>query len=748
MLCGTIIYGFIFAKKNKIMTLGGGMIIGPLSFLLILEIASYIVKGVFWIKILFLFYILFVGVLGYKKREKIAFLFAKSHISFTSMFPILVIAFYVVSIFLYGRSAITGGDSSTYWGIASSFAHGNYPTVLPWQPEFLTVYHEGAFIFLGSLLALTSINIAALHFYFSFYIIAGLFLFVTGLAKEKNNNFFVFLPAVLGIIVYIAPVLPISNIFTFFSTCFNPASLPLLASLPQAGDIKAAAGAGVQSLGGLFYSNFYSFGLSVFFLFISAFMTEIKKPFYKITLLTILLFLLLSIDETFFLIALALLIGWFVRLVFQTGIKYTIKPIIYFIILFLCLFFVLQNPIRDSLLTPSMLLPRFAFLDRNSALFAERISYMQSSSITDQILHITWYLPSIIVLISILIIFSLTIRSGLAFILSCAAVIALFCGSIIVNTFWPANGLRFINTAYNLATFAIGFLLLEFFKHKQKFFRFVGILFLIFLLPSLIASHIKLFATLLKDDGNYIRTLGYTNPSLDWIIEHVPSTKRILFVDDFPTSYLYSSNTADALEYYGIFVPTADPGTKVLNVDNEGYWFDAITTLSPHSLKTLKIDYLFVKNPVPIRFDNYIKEKLTNSAYFEPIHNSSEGNLYKVHESYFSLPEHITTLHAIVNAIPERSSVYLGTFTIPEVRKAFLLSLSTSTKLYGKVYSIGYDYPMYIERKFPIIQAAGSAFNSVDYAILPLDTRPSNFIKGNYDKMLQTSYAVLWKRID
>ena len=67
---------------------------------------------------------------------------------------------YLSLIILRVGNTVTGGDVITYWGIATSFARGNYPAVLPWQPNYLTVYHAGAFLVQGAIQSLSSVNIS------------------------------------------------------------------------------------------------------------------------------------------------------------------------------------------------------------------------------------------------------------------------------------------------------------------------------------------------------------------------------------------------------------------------------------------------------------------------------------------------------------------------------------------------------------------------------------------------------------
>src|SRR3989338_9019837 len=93
----------------------------------------------------------------------------KRRLDTSSSLLLIILALYIVFLYLYAAGFEIGADGDLYWGIATSFSRGDYPTVLPWQPNFLTVYHEGTFIIEGALRAISCASIETIHNFFSLF---------------------------------------------------------------------------------------------------------------------------------------------------------------------------------------------------------------------------------------------------------------------------------------------------------------------------------------------------------------------------------------------------------------------------------------------------------------------------------------------------------------------------------------------------------------------------------------------------
>lgn len=148
---GIVVFNLLHNTKNKLINIGAGMIVGLLVLLLLLSVLSYLFKGTLSISIIFILYsIICFYLYKHKKRFSFTSLF-KINPTKTNLTTITLILIYLVLIALYIPTSGLGPDTYMYQGIANSFVRGNYPTVLPWQPDFLTVYHHGAFIIFGAL---------------------------------------------------------------------------------------------------------------------------------------------------------------------------------------------------------------------------------------------------------------------------------------------------------------------------------------------------------------------------------------------------------------------------------------------------------------------------------------------------------------------------------------------------------------------------------------------------------------------
>lgn len=748
---GVTIFLKLFSSRNLMIILGGSMILGPLGFLLILSILSYVFKGDRAIALMFAGYFICNILLFANTKNK----FAKVQLSFKGIILFLILLIYSIFIMLYSFNVVVGGDVITYWGIATSFAHGNYPTVLPWQPEYLTVYHEGIFILEGAINSIAKGYISQIHFLFSGYIISSIFIFVTGIAWEKTKSLLSILPSVMGIICFSGPVMLIENV-GYFLKQFGGKSLHVILSklslFPQFGDIKYGFGGGATSISDLVYVNFRSFGLAAFFLFLYILLNN-KTNYRKYIILAIITILTVSIDETFFLIELPFLILnfiWYVR-------KFDFRQIVIlsytlFLTIF-SLFWLIQNPVRDSILTPSPDAPRFKLLSFHEPEFGSRIHYMDSSFATiEKSNHTTWFLPDLRWLLVIFFLLAFWKRSRWAIFLLSASVISIVFYLFIVNTFWYANAVRIILNAYELAFFALGFVIISIIVDRKR--RLIsGILILLLfllLMPQIITANARFFYYItLKSYDNITQAAG-SNETLDWIYTNLPQQSRLLFLENnFPSRTL----STIAVMQYGLIVPTADPNIKVLNIDSNGTWFDAGLSLDPTSLKSLNIQYIFIQNGAINRLTNSRKSQLNNIKFFKPIYRDFQGVLYKINPAFFAQKDFDITLKKISDFIPNKSSVYLDVFPISEIRKYFILSLTKRTRMYGYVYSIGADYPMYIETASVLPHFIG-VYNTqqmqshqYDYIITVPEKDPSNISAGSYKNIISTNYIVLWQRI-
>lgn len=743
---GVVIFSTFLKSRNKFLNVGGGMILGPTVFLFLLGILSYFLKGFTWISVIF-FSFTFLCLLIFLKNFKDIKKTYSFHISLNTALVFLITIFYLLFIGFFAKSAPVGGDVTTHWGIATSFARGNYPTVLPWQPNYLTIYHMGAFMVMGAIHAVANVNIYLVHIFFSVYLIWGIFLFVTGLAREKTRSLLCFIPAIFALILFGGPIiylrlfgdlfLPLTN---SISTVFNPRNIP-----PMLQDFRSSNGSGSSDLGGLVYGNFYTFGFSIFLIFIFLLNKKFSKGnLAKYLLLTVAAVLTLSVDESMFLIELPILVSYFLV---DNRKNFLRKGILYGVIcaaVFGILFFTIQNPVRDSLLTPARVESRFKLLSPHDLEFSDRVSFVSSRIFSTG--KDSWLLPSLPLVIIVILILSVLGRSYFPVSFSISALSSLIFSYLIVNTYWPANGLRFANQSSQILMLAIGFLLIDLLKNRRHkiLFPIIILVFSAVFLPQFINDNVN-FVNKAKDKkaNHFILGYGSRNPAFEWIIRNIPYNKKFLFVDEYPKTSNHSPLSLQATQSYGIFVPSVASDIKIISFEFGGEWYDGAVFLAPEALRKLNIDYVFVRPNGGSFFSEERKIELLKPEYFKYVYSDSEGTLYEVQSAFKNLEDKRMSLETMAKLIPDDSLVYLDRLRFSETRKGFLVLLSKRTKLVGPALSQGGDLFMYIEDFLPLTPTNN-----------PLEMLKSQYIitsgteglpKGaSFKKIAEIPYVSLW----
>ena len=748
-LNGLVIFHYFFKTRNKSLLVGGGMTVGVLVLILLMETLSYVFKGPLAITIIFILYTFICLVILRRKRGDVRKLLIINR-SPRNLLQILVIALFLIIFFLFSRGSPTGGDASTHWAIATSFARGNYPTVLPSQPDYLTAYHHGAFVAEGALHAVARVNISIIHYFFSTYVISSLFLFVLGMAREETRSIFGFIPAILVTVVFGGPVIFAGSIPTFIVNFTNMAkNMPV-----NFEDMVLSLGTSANSVDALYYFNFYSLGLvSLLIVIYTTLFFSTKYFLKKYIILIFLLVLTLSVAEVFFIPELVIVAVSYLIEGRKVSIKKYILRSIILAVLFLLLFFTLQNMVRDSIVSTNINNTWSPVTDFMSSDFRERISYMKQRSV-DLGGGISWFLPDLRLLIIIVFLLSLIYRSRYGLLFSLISLICIISSFLFVNAFWRPASLRFINQAYHMLFFAIGFLVISIYQSRKKYSKLVFTVFLLLLVPQILVRNYKFFyRAITRNDDNLVRFVYNKPVTLDWIEKNIPFKKRIIFIDEYPV--MLSSFTHDAMVYHGIFVPTGPVNYKMVSIDYAGEWYDAVTKLSPRALRELKVDYIFVKNKSTEKFSEKRVQQLQNRDLFYPLYSNGEGTFYEVKDSYKNLADEEITLTKISEMIPDGEIVYIDKLPIPDARKSLLLLLANRTKLLGPLPSIGRDYFFYIETDLPIIRTdiknvenIVPELHTIDYAITGDKINPNESLEGRFVKLAEIPYVVLWQNVE
>ena len=771
--CGLIISLLIINPKNKPLLLGSSMILGPLAFLLVLSIGSYVFKGHIGIAILFwVFVLLATGTFALSKYVALKKL---KNLEKTNKLTWILIFVYSSLIFLQTSKFSVGADADMYWGIATSFTEGNYPTVLPWQINFLTVYHQGTFMIEGALRALSYTHISTIHYFFTAYLLISIVLLLTGIALEYKNSFLSIIPSVFGLVMFGGPVLLVSGFNSFAS------SLGDLSQFPVYGFFKSSNGGGAVGIGEMIYSNFYTQGLAVFLLFTFLYVKNFKSNFKLRTFLILVCMSVLniSIDETFFFIEIALLSILFLVKNYQAKKLQILRRFLVSSIVFLFLFFIIQNPIRDSMLEPSLEESRFKLLfetknsplskytfqkDKNvlwngvdtgttaSETLNTRINY--ASSRTFEIKNTIWKTVDFRLLFILILILSVYFKHKFSLALTISSGISYLAGLVLVNTFWPPNSLRLINQAHNIAWIALAFIVVQGLLNKKATHKFIIITIIALVLPQFLVSNSIFIQNSMKPS----EAKNYTATKVDLLIEDIvynlPTHSNIVFVGRYPSESPSTYYNLAALSRYGAYIPIAPQNVKILNTDYSMEWFDAVTYLSPYAFKSHNIKYAYIRNSALNRVSEKRKKILKDDKYFKEIKVWNDGTLYEVTPLYSSINTDEINLKYIVDYIGKSKRIYLDKFYLNEIRKIFLLKLGYTNNLFGPSHSHGGDFFMYIETTIPFNPVCKDnecsdqitkQIKNLDYALMDPDNDPNDTLDGAFEPIIATEQVVLWE---
>lgn len=627
--------------------------------------------------------------------------------------PILVVIYIFLIIFYAGRVEM-GSSSPKYWSYAISIARGNYPSKITWQPDSLMVYHHAPYLIMGSLHHVSGLNISIVHRIFSAYLASGLFLLVFGISRTKHIGISSILAPVMTLILVGGPVIGLLE-----ST-----------NLVDYVDFVVWLGAGVTNLHGMIYANYHLLALGPFLLSILL-MSKIGKDstYFEYTVVILLAVLTLSAEEVMAIPLGLTLLCLFIIKIPHMGDKLFIT--IFCIFLSTFGFFAVQNTLRDSLFTPSNNQLRYRLVTGQELI--DRAGWIDMPYLDGVML------PNLLLMIIVMAIIVVKRKDGLHTAYLGSGLVFFILGMFVAQPGFPTNPTRLINYSYAIIFLVTGIAFLN-----NRFNRIVLIL---LILPQLITSHVKLYNFLNDYKINYYKyNLNYHQADLEWVYKNRRYDSRLLIIDEYP--FDRSSLVGDALEYYGLFVPLSPTHVK-LDLPEVGMeWFDAVTTLSPRALKTLKINTLLIKSGQEARFSERVQDDLGNNEYFDLIADLKSSKIYQVKDEYYAKPETEITFHNLLSDIPDDSTVYLDSFLIRDVRKFLLLNLGRRVKLIGPTYKESFDYYIVTEAPLPIIEPRDRPdFEDKNINFFLLSTDPDGNL-SSFEKMYSTEFITVLKRRD
>ena len=742
-LVGGVFYSVLFGEKRISVLIPGGAVFGTASFIFYLGILSYLFKGVIGIWIIFILFILTGLFLFFRKKIylKLPFIRIRSY----GIFRVILVFLIFMVIVVKGGNTIFGGDVLTYWGFGTSFSNGNYPQVLPWQPQYLTVHHQGAFLFEGAIHAISGVDIRVVHFLFATFIISGgFFLIWSYLFRHRNNFFASMFPSLLGYITFggIFIVLPLAL------GLISPTRS--LVELPTVYHAKNSLGA-MSSFLDLHYiiPRTVAFALIIltFILVDTKFAWKDRKKFLVLAAISA---VTLSVDVSMFAITILPIFLWIVYGFFRSRRKnvFLLNAVIS-AVLFVILFWVIGNSIRDSILTPSPEAPRFRLIGAEEIIKQNRLSWLREVSFTpQQTPGFTWYIPDLRIIILFVLLSVFAFGGVLSRLFALSSLGALFLFLFTYHTFWPSNTTRFLLMSYQFSGFALGAVIHNLFSNfkNKKVFRLIGFFLVFLVLPSIISSSLRIIKSLPSAHYSNFYPIdpGYT--VLKWIRRNLSYETRVFFVDGFLHGEQHSDLWLKGIQNYGLFVPTASSKVKMHTAEWGIESIDVVNSLSPGSLKALKVEYLFVKNDQITRFSVDRLKDINNGQYFEKIYEDELGVLYDIKQSYFAeASEEDNLIASLPELVPEGSRIFLD--TPPDlnyyIRAASFLALKDRD-----LYSVwGPGHYNYIETFITIKDP--SEVDKYDYLLLGPDNKAPEICINcdSLEKIWETEQAALWKTI-
>lgn len=597
--------------------------------------------------------------------------------------------------------------------------------------------------------------------------------------REKTRSVLCLLPAILGIFLFGGPVFPIDNIGQFLSDI----GLKNLIQYPGYENFRGGNGSGVSDFLNLMYQNFYTFGLATFLFFTYIFYLQSKRNynFRNFLFLLILSVLTASIDETFFPVEI-IMVSFLLIVQLRHILKSKLLEVLLLLIITGLSFWLIQNPIRDSFLTPSPQLPRFKLLLETDSPLLQKIVYRKgetvrwngkdikqtASSLAQSTLRylgekqlivnkITFYIVDFKLMAVIVLVIGLLIGSRLSVIFAVSACFSFLFAIFLVNTFWIPNNLRFANQAGQLLMFGMGVLLVDLATHKwKKIFPPFVILCLIVLTPQFLISHTKFINSAFVWSHPYF---NFTNSQIDQRLAEIeniiPLNSKIIFLDAFPVNELSTYLNTSAYSRYGLFVPLFSAAPKILNPAMGMEWYDAVSTLSPYAFKTLNIDYLMVDTTAFTRLTDLQIKRINDESNFKKIKDLNKASLYKVQPNFKQLPDDGMNIKNMIFQIEPGSKVYLDRFKPGELRGILLVQLSQRVHLTGSPYAHTGEI-MYIETALPFEDACKEAFctlleskniKNLDYALMSSERDPNLLFDSRFKKVAAGVNVDLWKAV-
>lgn len=681
-IVGCIIYSVIFKLKAWFVLLPASGLLGIFGFIFFLGCLSYLFKGPGGILIILILYILF----GLSLFIKFKPVLPKIKFSKNNFFWILVSLTFLVVFFLIAGVNIYGGDVIAYWGFATSFANGNYPVMSPWQPDLLAAHHQGAFLYQGAVHSLIWVNMKLIHSLFAFFVVSCGFFFLWGWMREELKN------TLAGLILAMMFFFSFSALFLVLplntQNLFNPEAVREITGLPKFIDAKNRLG-GSSNINEIFYLNHRAAAIGGLMLFLFLVLKPINPADkWKFPLLAILTITVMSTDEVVLPSMGCVGLYFFINQMINANGKNRRQVIFFAIlsgILFIALFFLIGNALRDSFLIPAEV-PRFYLVFTLDSIFF-RLKELNNAVLTLPSYKILFYMPSLFLTGLMAVLFAFKMKNPVNTILLISAIGSLVAFLLVEHTFYPGNQGRFLHLLYLLVITSFLFGLINlFFTNRGMNKIFVGIIIFCLCSVSLLSSTLLVLNQIKSTNyPNYESKLPEYQPVFSWMQQHAPQ-KRIFFLDGYLKGVSYSHLSIVGIQDYGMFVPVSPAHIKVHTPDFGVEALDLILTLNPRDMSALKVEYLYLQNDQFVNLTSERRQNLNNSDFFRKIYHDNFGALYEVLPDYLNSGRNddYVGISGLVNQIGNNKKIYLDYPPGIEmgVRQVLWLSLKKNNQIY------------------------------------------------------------------
>lgn len=613
-------------------------------------------------------------------------------IKFPKATGFLILAFLTLLVIYFARLKMTAifpvADNEMQWAYAASFARGNSPLMVPWQPDLSPNYHLGAYFFEGALLSLLNLPLITIHSILNIYYLVAGCLFVIFLlwdTKYSFKNLWLIIASLAlyisyGVIVFVLPSgnflnnIDFTNIFYSFS------------KYPADFFAKGGAGAALIDLNSLSYLPARSLSIGLAFLALYFSSIKFRSNKIKIFFLVLIFSVTALVEESMFLPMLGTLFFVFIFsfLPFQ-NLNYLKKQrkTLFITIISTFILVALQGGFLTDLLNQksSSFNIKLPFLDPS---FFWGLEILKSHTLTFNEKLFNWYFISPLAFIVFSLIYSFFAKNKVIGLMNLCSLSAYLCFLTIEYKYSPTTNIRFYSFGNIIGGTSLIYLLFFILKSKslsKNFLVFLIIGFFI-LVPSLVPEFINQSEQINEARLKNIRSqvLINSNPNTafeqisTWASKNLPINSRLLAIDsNSPTP-----ERSLQFEYKGLYTLLGPQNIHTNRPEPGTEFFDLSLTLNPHLFRDTKTEYLYVESDSPIykQLPQFRKDELSNPKYFKILQSIKTKNnkgedvfygLYKVQPAFLDNNSNTTsiqegTLTLLNSLIPEKLSVYISDY--------------------------------------------------------------------------------------